>query len=57
MKIDFPDKSYIEIVPSEQNHNIIITIVARDGENPLTIIANSVELTKEQFNLITKLDK
>jgi hypothetical protein len=57
MKIDFPDKSYIEIVPSEQNHKIMITIVARDGENPLTTIANSVELTKEQFDSLIVLDK
>lgn len=49
MKIQFDDKSYIEAHKSENPGRIIITIAAKDSENPLKKITNSVELTQEQF--------
>lgn len=49
MKIQFEDKSYIEIVKSQNPGKILVTIVARDHSKPLATIANSVELTEEQF--------
>lgn len=54
MKIEFDNRSYIEIAKSHNPGKIMITIVARDYEKPLATIANSVELTEEQFkNLIS----
>lgn len=53
MKIQFQDKSYIEITKS--NDKVIITIVAHDHNSPLATIANSVELTKEQFDQLIQL--
>lgn len=47
MKINFPDKSYIDAKKS--NDKIIITISAKDYENPLKKISNSVEITEEEF--------
>jgi hypothetical protein len=54
MKIIFDDKSYIEITKTTSD-KIIITIVARDHLQPLATIANSVELTLEQFNQLIQL--
>lgn len=54
MKITFPDQSYIEVSKSITD-KIIITIAAKDHNNPLTTIANSVELTLEQFNKLIQL--
>lgn len=34
---------------------VIVTIVARDSSKPLASVANSVELTMEQFLELTKL--
>ena len=49
MKIQFEDKSYVEISKSQNPGKILITIVARDHEKPLATVANSVEITEEQF--------
>jgi hypothetical protein len=57
MKIPFPDKSYIEIIKSPSPGKILITIAAKDHSNALATIANSVELTIEQFQELTKLDQ
>ena len=54
MKITFNDKSYIEVIKSNTG-KIIITIVARENKNDLSVIANSVELTPEQFNDLIKI--
>ena len=48
MKIDFNDKSFIEISKTNDN-KIIVHISARDGFDPLKRVNNSVELTVEQF--------
>jgi hypothetical protein len=55
MKIEFENKSYIEIIKSPTPGKIIITIVARDHSSPLATIANSVELTEEQFKGLIQL--
>lgn len=51
-KIVFDDHSYIETIKSEDK--IIIAIAAADSDKPLSMIVNSVELTKDQFNIIIK---
>lgn len=56
MKVVFDDKSYIEIVKSNHPGKFLITIAAKDGKDPLTTIANSVELTTEQFNQLVKFE-
>jgi hypothetical protein len=48
MKIAFDDKSFVECLKTEGN-NIRITISAKDGNNALKKITNSVEITMEQF--------
>lgn len=49
MKIEFNDKSYIECRKSDQPDKIVITISAKDYDNPLKRITNAVELTAEEF--------
>lgn len=49
MKIQFENKSYIEVVKSSNVGKIIVSIVAIDKDKPLTTIVSSVELTEEQF--------
>lgn len=49
MKIEFDDKSYIEVIKSASPGKIMISIQAKDYENPLKKITNSVEITKAQF--------
>ena len=48
-KIIFDDKSYIEVSKSEQPDKIFITIAAKASDNAYKLIANCVELTKEQL--------
>lgn len=55
MKIEFEDKSYVEITRSPNPGKIFITIVARDHDKPLATIANSVEITEEQFKQLIQL--
>jgi hypothetical protein len=47
MKIEFTDKSYIEVQKSDGK--IVIMLYAKDAENPRKGIINSCEMTKEQF--------
>ena len=50
MKIQFEDKSFIECRTSDLDANeIIITIQAKDYNNPLKKVTNTVKLTLEQF--------
>jgi nitrate reductase NapAB chaperone NapD len=54
MKIEFEDKSYIEVSKSKEPGKVIITIQAKDYTNDLKKISNSVEITIEQWqNLVT----
>lgn len=48
MKIIFEDKSYLEATKSDDG-NIFITIQAKDHQNPLKKITNSVKINKEQL--------
>lgn len=48
MKIEFEDKSYVEVLKDDMG-KITIVIQARDHENSLKKITNAVELTVEQF--------
>lgn len=54
MKIEFEDKSFIELKKSEHSDNIIIIIQAKDFSNPLKKITNAVEISVEQFNELIK---
>lgn len=49
MRVDFDDKSYIECQKSNHPGKILVVISAKDHENPLKRIVNTVELTTEQF--------
>lgn len=49
MKIEFSDKSYIECRKSDHPDKVVITISAKDYENPLKRITNAVEITTEEF--------
>ncbi len=55
MKILFENQSYIEVAKSHTPGKIIITIAAKNNEKPLETIANSVELSEEQFNNLVKI--
>lgn len=48
MKIQFDDKSYIDCRKSEDD-KIVIIVSAKDYDNPLKKITNSVELSIEDF--------
>jgi nitrate reductase NapAB chaperone NapD len=49
MRLDFDDKSYVECRKSDNPGKVIITISAKDYENPLKKITNAVEITAEEF--------
>ena len=49
MKISFDDKSYVEIKKSDNPGKIIISISAKDHENPLKKITNAVEITSDEL--------
>lgn len=49
MKITFDDKSYIECVKSDNPGKVVITISAKDHNDPLKKITNAVEITNEEF--------
>jgi nitrate reductase NapAB chaperone NapD len=56
MKIDFSDKSYVEIKKSDNPGKLLIIVQAKDYLNPLKKITNTVELTAEEFkSLISDL--
>lgn len=52
MKIEFEDKSYVEVNKSIEPGKIIITIQAKDAANSLKKISNSVEITSNQWQLL-----
>lgn len=52
MKIEFEDKSYLEI--SKSQDKIIISVSAIDYNNPQKTICNSVEISNSQFYEILK---
>ncbi len=55
MRIDFADKSYIQIVRSNSSDDkIVITVAAKSMKNPLELINNSVEISVEQLDLFLK---
>lgn len=54
MKIKFDDTSYVDISFSPVNGKIIIVLSAKDGKNINSSIVNSVEISQEQFLLISK---
>lgn len=49
MKIEFADKSHVEIKRSSEPGKVLITIQAKDHENNLKKITNCVEVSDEQF--------
>lgn len=49
MKIELPERAYIEIVKSPNPGKVIISIGVRDKNNPLSLMVSSAELTEEQF--------
>jgi nitrate reductase NapAB chaperone NapD len=49
MKITFEDKSYIECRKSDNPGKVIISISAKDHNDPLKKITNAVEITAEEF--------
>ena len=49
MKITFEDKSYVECVKSDNPGKVVITISAKDHNDPLKKITNAVEITTEEF--------
>jgi len=58
MKIEFEDKSYLEIINSINPGKILITVVAKNAQDHSSLIVNSVEITKDQLNsLIDGLEK
>lgn len=48
MKIDFEDKSYVELKKTEEN-NILLIISAKSKDNSLKRITNVVELNIDQL--------
>lgn len=50
MKIQFDDQSYIECRKSDTGDKIIFIVSAKDYNNPLKKINNTVMLTIEEFN-------
>lgn len=52
MKIQFEDKSYVECRKSDHPGKIILTISAKDHDNPLKKIINAVEITAEEFKTL-----
>lgn len=52
MQINFEDGSYLEISRSNNPRKILITVAAKQIENPLETIINSVEITDKDFNLL-----
>lgn len=55
MKIVFEDKSYIDCVKSDNPGKIIITISAKDHNDPLKKITNAVEITTEEFKQLINI--
>lgn len=54
MKIEFENKSYIEVAKSKSPNKMIITLAARE-QNGKSVIAHSVEITEEQFKELIRV--
>lgn len=52
MKVVFADKSFVECAKSETPGKIRLTIKAKDQDNPLKKITNTVEMTVDEFKLL-----
>jgi hypothetical protein len=52
MKIEFDDRSYLEISKGVEPEKVYITIQAKDHLNSLKKITNSVEISLEDFKKI-----
>lgn len=52
MKVSFEDKSFIEIKKSDKPDFVYIIISAKDFNNPLKKITNSVEISQEQLKML-----
>lgn len=48
-KLVFDDKSFVEVAKSNSPGKIILTIAAKDHNDPLKKITNAVEITAEEF--------
>ena len=55
MKIEFEDKSFIECIMSDTPDKVIITISAKDADNKLKKIINSVEISVYEFKKLTAI--
>lgn len=51
-KLNFEDKSYLEIKKSAETGDIIIIVSAKDGTNPLKKITNAVEISEKDFRFL-----
>lgn len=49
MKIEFEDRSYLEIKKTDSGDKVLITISAKDHLNPLKKITNSVDIDLLKF--------
>lgn len=52
MKIEFKDKSYLEI--KRDGDKVVVVIQAKDHQNSLKKITNSVEIDMEEFKKIIR---
>jgi hypothetical protein len=52
VKIQFEDKSYLEIKKSSNTNKVTIIIQAKDHQNSLKKITNCVEIDLDQFKKI-----
>lgn len=53
MRLDFEDKSYINIFLSAHN-KVAISIGAKNASNPLQTIVNSLEITYDEFKKLVE---
>jgi hypothetical protein len=51
-KLEFDDQSCIEIKKSSDANKVIISIVAKDAVNTLKKVINSVEISREQWDIL-----
>jgi hypothetical protein len=54
MKINFEDRSYIELTKSAHPNKVFITIAAKSADDSHKLIANCIELTEEQLVALVK---
>lgn len=54
MKIDFSDRSYLELTRSSTSDKLFITIAAKSADQSHTLIVNSIEITESQLLALIK---